>query len=394
MSSPTVIPTDLITPLGVYIRLRGEGQAAFLLESVKQGRLGRHSFVGAARAWSRWKRRTDRTRHPSSATSPTTTSRDSSRPCRSRRTGRPIRRAVSSSPTRSSASTMPQALPRSSAATPTSCAHDSTHPRHRFRWARGTPGRHGVTRTVRTTSVPSEGEGAHPRRGRLPDRPLPARGAPHLRERDRALPDATPRQSLAVSLPARARRPGPDRLIAGDDRQGRGPAASLNPIAGTTQPGPGDAERLLASEKDRAEHVMLVDLGRNDLSRVCRHGTVHVERFMEPERFSHVTHLVSEVVGELREAVGPFDLLRACFPAGTVSGAPRSARCRCPGLRLAARARPRRRTGRGGSPRAPRSAASRGPSAPGDRAGREARAGGRTGARPRAARRRPRRRGA
>jgi anthranilate synthase component 1 len=99
--------------------------------------------------------------------------------------------------------------------------------------------------------------------------------------------------------------------------------ASLNPIAGTTHPGAGDAERLLASEKDRAEHVMLVDLGRNDLSRVCAPGSVRVERFLEPERFSHVTHLVSEVVGALRDGVTPFDLLRACFPAGTVSGAPK-----------------------------------------------------------------------
>jgi anthranilate synthase component 1 len=69
--------------------------------------------------------------------------------------------------------------------------------------------------------------------------------------------------------------------------------------------------------------VMLVDLGRNDLSRVCLPGTVRVERFLEPERFSHVTHLVSEVTGELHEGVTPFDLLRACFPAGTVSGAPK-----------------------------------------------------------------------
>jgi anthranilate synthase component I len=69
--------------------------------------------------------------------------------------------------------------------------------------------------------------------------------------------------------------------------------------------------------------VMLVDLGRNDLSRVCKAGTVKVERFLEPERFSHVTHLVSEVAGELKDGVTPFDLLRACFPAGTVSGAPK-----------------------------------------------------------------------
>jgi anthranilate synthase component 1 len=99
--------------------------------------------------------------------------------------------------------------------------------------------------------------------------------------------------------------------------------ASVNPIAGTTPRGEGDVDRLLASGKDRAEHVMLVDLGRNDLSRVCVPGSVNVERFVEPERFSHVTHLVSEVVGELRPGAGPFDLMRACFPAGTVTGAPK-----------------------------------------------------------------------
>jgi anthranilate synthase component 1 len=68
---------------------------------------------------------------------------------------------------------------------------------------------------------------------------------------------------------------------------------------------------------------MLVDLGRNDLSRVCRAGTVRVGRFLEPERYSHVTHLVSEVTGELSDGRSAFDLLRACFPAGTVSGAPK-----------------------------------------------------------------------
>ena len=110
----------------------------------------------------------------------------------------------------------------------------------------------------------------------------------------------------------------PERLVACDN--GR---ASVCPIAGTTSPDEGDVERLLSSEKDRAEHVMLVDLGRNDLSRVCRAGTVRVTRSMDVERFSHVSHLVSEVVGELREGVTPFDVLRACFPAGTVTGAPK-----------------------------------------------------------------------
>ena len=89
----------------------------------------------------------------------------------------------------------------------------------------------------------------------------------------------------------------PERLVACED--GR---ANVSPIAGTTAAGEGDVERLLASEKDRAEHVMLVDLGRNDLSRVCRAGTVRVARSLEIERFSHVSHLVSEVVGELRAA--------------------------------------------------------------------------------------------
>ena len=102
-----------------------------------------------------------------------------------------------------------------------------------------------------------------------------------------------------------------------------GRRAELNPIAGTISPGEGDAAALLSSEKDRAEHTMLVDLGRNDLSRVCVPGSVRVERFMEPERYSHVTHLVSEVVGELRDGITPFELLRATFPAGTVSGAPK-----------------------------------------------------------------------
>jgi anthranilate synthase component I len=108
----------------------------------------------------------------------------------------------------------------------------------------------------------------------------------------------------------------PETLVKHED--GR---ASVNPIAGTAAPG--DEEQLLRSEKDRAEHVMLVDLGRNDLSRVCEPGTVRVERFMEVERFSHVSHLVSEVAGELNPGVGAFALLRACFPAGTVSGAPK-----------------------------------------------------------------------
>jgi len=101
------------------------------------------------------------------------------------------------------------------------------------------------------------------------------------------------------------------------------------PIAGTLPRGNDEAEdqrfekQLLASEKERAEHIMLVDLGRNDLGRVCDYGTVRVEQLMTVERFSHVMHLVSSLRGRLRDDVDCFDALMACFPAGTVSGAPK-----------------------------------------------------------------------
>jgi len=101
------------------------------------------------------------------------------------------------------------------------------------------------------------------------------------------------------------------------------------PIAGTRWRGADEAEDLrleqemLASEKERAEHIMLVDLGRNDLGRVCDYGTVKVEKLMTVERYSHVMHLVSSLRGQLREDVDCFDALMSCFPAGTVSGAPK-----------------------------------------------------------------------
>jgi anthranilate synthase component I len=101
------------------------------------------------------------------------------------------------------------------------------------------------------------------------------------------------------------------------------------PIAGTRWRGKGETEdqrlerEMLASEKERAEHIMLVDLGRNDLGRVCEYGTVKPEKLMSVERYSHVMHLVSSLRGRLREDVDCFDALMACFPAGTVSGAPK-----------------------------------------------------------------------
>ena len=105
--------------------------------------------------------------------------------------------------------------------------------------------------------------------------------------------------------------------------------ASVRPIAGTRPRGSTKAEDtalaadLLADPKERAEHVMLVDLGRNDLGRVCDLGSVSVDELMIIERYSHVMHIVSNVVGELQADMTAWDLLKATFPAGTVSGAPK-----------------------------------------------------------------------
>jgi len=101
------------------------------------------------------------------------------------------------------------------------------------------------------------------------------------------------------------------------------------PIAGTRWRGKDDAEDkrleedLRTDEKERAEHVMLVDLGRNDVGRVSEYGTVKVRDLMYVERYSHVMHLVSAIEGKLREDLGPLDAFAACFPAGTLSGAPK-----------------------------------------------------------------------
>jgi anthranilate synthase component I len=105
--------------------------------------------------------------------------------------------------------------------------------------------------------------------------------------------------------------------------------ATTHPIAGTRWRGADEEEDtllekdLLADEKERAEHLMLVDLGRNDLGRVCASGSVEVVDFMSVERYSHVMHIVSTVVGRMAPGRNAFDVLKACFPAGTLSGAPK-----------------------------------------------------------------------
>lgn len=116
----------------------------------------------------------------------------------------------------------------------------------------------------------------------------------------------------------------PEMLVRVEDRR-----VVVKPIAGTRRRGRSDEEdaalsaELLADDKERAEHLMLVDLGRNDVGRVAKFGTVLVKDFMQIERYSHVLHIVTQVEGELEDGLSAVDVFRACFPAGTVSGAPK-----------------------------------------------------------------------
>ncbi|MCK5534622.1 anthranilate synthase component I [bacterium] len=116
----------------------------------------------------------------------------------------------------------------------------------------------------------------------------------------------------------------PEILVRKEER-----TAELRPIAGTRKRGVNEQEdlelikSLLADPKERAEHIMLVDLGRNDLGRVCKYDTVNVTELMTIEKYSHVMHIVSDIKGRLKKDVDSFDLFCACFPAGTVSGAPK-----------------------------------------------------------------------
>jgi len=116
----------------------------------------------------------------------------------------------------------------------------------------------------------------------------------------------------------------PEVLVRSEDGQ-----AEVLPIAGTRPRGDDEleddalAQELLDDPKERAEHLMLVDLGRNDLGRVCEYDSIEVARYATIERFSHVMHIVSSVTGTVATDQGPMDVLAACFPAGTVSGAPK-----------------------------------------------------------------------
>jgi anthranilate synthase component 1 len=318
----TALNTDLLTPLAAYLRLREIARASFLLESVDQGRLGRYSLVGCG----------DRIVSFEEA----------------EQLGVPVVGYLGYDHIAKLEPTVP--LPADGPEVPESRFIVADvflrfdHVTGSAEVFAGDPDAVAevLAKPAKTAEVPvTAGETV-----RFPEQAEHERrvevAKEHIRRGDifqvvlsqRAVRE-TNVSALAVYRALRRINPSPYLFLLELDGmalvgsspethvKAEGPRASLNPIAGTTARGDGDAERLLTSEKDRAEHVMLVDLGRNDLSRVCVPGTVKVERFLEPERFSHVTHLVSEVAGELEDGVTPFDLLRATFPAGTVSGAPK-----------------------------------------------------------------------
>jgi anthranilate synthase component I len=320
------IHADLITPLGAYLRLRAGERAGFLLESVEKGRLGRHSLLGTG--------------------SRIVTFEEAEQEVAA---GRPVVGYLGYDHVAKLEPTVP--LPDTGPDLPES----------RFVVA-STLVRFDHAASLAEVLVGDPAEVAALLNGPLAEEP-PAGGTPGPMERSPSREDyeegvrrakehiragdafqivlsqraerRTGVKPLAVYRSLRRINPSPYHFLLeldGISLVGSSPEtlvklegsrASLNPIAGTAAPGEGDAEELLASEKDKAEHVMLVDLGRNDLSRVCEAGSVRVVRFLEAERYSHVTHLVSEVAGELAPGRNAFDLLRACFPAGTVSGAPK-----------------------------------------------------------------------
>jgi anthranilate synthase component I len=316
------LDTDLLTPLGAYLRLRGDGAPSFLLESVEQGRLGRYSLVGRGSRLVSYEE--------------------------AERCGEPVVGYLGYDFVAKLEPTV--RLPGAGRGLPESrfVVADTLV---RFDHAQGVAevlrgGEEAAALLESELAPPPRESGAPAATTRFPSRADYERGVEACKELIRQ-GDAfqivlsqraeRPTEVSAVALYRALRRVNPSPYLFLLELDGvslvgsspetlvkcEGSRASVNPIAGSTRPGEGDAERLLASEKDRAEHVMLVDLGRNDLSRVCRPGTVEVERFLQAERFSHITHLVSEVAGELAEGVSTFDLLRACFPAGTVSGAPK-----------------------------------------------------------------------
>jgi anthranilate synthase component 1 len=321
---PRSIASDLLTPLGAYLRLRKEGRASFLLESVEHGRLGRYSMVGYGSQIIDFDE--------------------------AERLGEPVVGYLSYDYVARLESTV--SLPEDGPGDPES-QFVVPETLVRFDHARGVAeivygdADETIARLLGARPEMPNGRGKRGPLTRYPDQATyeswVRRSKEYIKAGDAFQIVASqraerPTSASALDLYRALRRINPseylfllelpnDLALVGSSPETvvkcEGIRASLNPIAGSIKPGEGDEQALLSSEKDRAEHVMLVDLGRNDLSRVCTPGSVRVERFMRPERFSHITHLISEVVGELQPGTTPFDLLRACFPAGTVSGAPK-----------------------------------------------------------------------
>jgi anthranilate synthase component 1 len=319
----TAVDTDLVTPLAAYLHLRAHGRCAFLLESVERGRLGRHSLVGCGNRVVTFEE--------------------------AERLTEPVVGYLAYDHVATLEPTVP--LPDKGRGLPESgfvVADVLVRFDHVTGVAEVLAGDAADVAGLLETPVPEPPRSAGRRgeRVRLPSAEAYRSGVEACQEfirkgdafqivlsqRAERPTDVTP-----VALYRALRRVNPSPYLFLLELDGlalvgsspetlvkrEGDRASVNPIAGSTSPDAGDEERLLGSEKDRAEHIMLVDLGRNDLSRVCVPGTVKVERFLEAERFSHITHLVSEVAGQLQPGVSSFDLLRATFPAGTVSGAPK-----------------------------------------------------------------------
>ncbi|MGH2740345.1 MAG: anthranilate synthase component I family protein [Actinomycetota bacterium] len=336
------IQTDLITPLGAYLRLRERGPS-FLLESVEKGRLGRHSLVG----WGSEVVSFEEAESRLALGSPVVGYLGYDYMAKLE----PIPLPINGPDLPESRFVAADSLLRFDHVT--GVAEVLAGNRDEIAGLLAGPGGSGGVanpgyerRDQRGTQSPrSDGSGPGAVQ-RFPSREAyeesVRRAKEHIREGDAYQIVVSQRaerrtERSAVELYRSLRRINPSPYLFLLELDGlsligsspetlvklEGRRASVNPIAGTAGVDKGDLERLLASEKDRAEHVMLVDLGRNDLSRVCLPGSVKVERFLQPERYSHVTHLVSEVAGQVRSDVRPLDVLLACFPAGTVSGAPK-----------------------------------------------------------------------
>jgi anthranilate synthase component 1 len=343
------LPADLITPVGAYLRLRETlGAPAFLLESVERGeQVGRYSFLGAGLG--------------AVSTLEEASAFAASRPGPAGGAPPFAGGAVGFLAYDWVARLEPVPLP---AVTDT----DAGLPEMRFLLAETVVAFDHVRRTMTVTGPdaaraaaalagplpvaeaapiePSAGETEMTRAGYAA---AVARVKEHIAAGDayQVVPSQrvrrpTGRSPFAIYRALRAVNPSPYMFLLDMDgfqligsspethvRLGLDGECELRPIAGTRPRGATPAQddalaaELLASEKERAEHVMLVDLARNDLGRVCVPGSVRVERFMDVERYSHVMHLVSRVFGSIAAGRDAAALLRATFPAGTVSGAPK-----------------------------------------------------------------------